>query len=136
MSSLERRQGRWANRSVLLLHLLLLARAVGLAASGPSLTGEYAALYAWVAWMPLAPDVTWSLISALTAGAGVVAWWRHKRTLWVGTLLLSGAVLTSVSSGFLVTATWVPALVWGLLGAWSLLEVALAGGGEPWTRQD
>lgn len=113
------------SRSVLLLYLLVLARAVGMLITDLHAQGEYVGLHQFVAWIPLSPDISWSMICIGLAVGGIWSWWNRHRQAVVGTLLSSGAILTATGGTVLAASTWVPSLVWFVVGIWALLEIDL-----------
>lgn len=115
---------RLSTRSILLCHLILGGRALGLLLTDPA-SNLYASLHFLVNWSPMSPDVTWGLICLTLACLGIFSWFAKRKTLMAIALISSGVVIMAIGGGFGVSGQWVPANVWLIIAGWMLFELYL-----------
>lgn len=119
---------RIVSRSVLWLHLIFLSRAVCLWLARPDGHGhEYARLHSLVDWMPLPPDMTWSILCTLASVVGIFGWWRQRHDTYLLALVFSASVLVTVSVGTAVSSRMSGAwLQWAAIALCVIAEVRIA----------
>jgi len=130
-------RARFLSRSVLWLHMIFLARAVGL--FGEILKDDlspYDKIHGIVSWMPLNPDVTWTIICVIASFCGILGWWRQRTNTYLLSLIFSAFVLTLLAWGSATAEAIAPTLVWTTIAVCVIAEVRLAINVQPEDHSD